>query len=97
MGLFRNFRASVRYTAQRQTNWNQDYVLTWNMLPGLRVNAQLFQIDTDNVRTTFRRSASLIWDLGSRSGFYFRVAEVDFGGLGGTTTESFQQGFRITF
>jgi len=91
------FRGSLRYTAQRTTNWTQEYTATYTILPGMRINGQFFQIESDGVRTTFRRSASFFWDLGRRNSLYLRVAEVDVAGAGGATTESFQQGIRIVF
>ena len=91
------FRGALRYTAQRTKNWTQDYTVTFTVLPGLRITGQFFEIETDNVRTSFRRSASLFWDLGRRNSLYLRVAEVDVVGSGGATTESFQQGIRISF
>jgi len=91
------FRGSLRYSAQRTTNWTQEYTVTYTILHGMRVNGQFFQIETDGVRTTFRRSASFFWDLGRRNSLYLRVAEIDIAGAGGTTTESFQQGIRIVF
>jgi len=91
------FRSSIRYTAQRTRTWTQDHLLSWNLLPSVRISAQLFQIETDDVRTTYRRSANLNWSLGARTWFYFRVAEVDFAGPGGTSTNLFQQGFRLSF
>jgi len=90
-------RASLRYQSQRNRTWTQDYLLSWTIFPGLRVSTEVFEIDTDNVRTTFRSTTNLNWDLTPRASFYMRVATLDFTGVGGTRSELFQQGFRITF
>jgi len=90
-------RASLRSTRQKFRYWTQDYLLSWNILPSVRLSAQLFESAEDDVTTTMRKSAILNWDITNRSTLYLRVAEVDLSGTGGTRTVSFQQGFRLSF
>jgi hypothetical protein len=90
-------RGALRYTAQRTEGWTQEYLVSWNLLRNMQVSAQLFEIESDGVTTNSRKSATLNWGIGSSSSLYLRLAEVDFSGTGGNTTESFQQGLRISF
>jgi hypothetical protein len=90
-------RASLRSTRQTIRVWTQDYLLSWNILPSVRVSAQFFEILEENMTTTMRKSVNLNWDLGARSTLYLRLAELDFSGTGGARTVSFQQGFRWNF
>ncbi len=90
-------RATLRSTSQTIRVLTQDYLLSWNILPSVRISAQLYEILEDDSTTSLRKSATLNWTLGARSTLYFRLAEVDFSGTGGARTVSFQQGFRWSF
>jgi hypothetical protein len=90
-------RATLRSTKQSIRVWTQDYLVSWNVLPSVRVSAQFYEILEDDNTTSLRKSANLNWTLGARSTLYFRLAEVDFSGTGGARTVSFQQGFRWSF
>jgi hypothetical protein len=90
-------RASLRSTRQSVRYWTQDYLVSWNILPSVRLSAQYYEILEEDTSTTRRKSAILNWDLGARSTLYLRLAEVDYSGTGGARTVSFQQGFRLSF
>jgi len=90
-------RASLRSTKQSIRVWTQDYLVSWNILPSVRLSAQYYEILEEDISVTRRKSAILNWDLGARSTLYLRLAEVDYSGTGGARTVSFQQGFRLSF
>jgi hypothetical protein len=90
-------RATLSATRQSFRYWTQDYLVSWNVLPSVRLSAQMYEILEDDTTTTMRKSVRLNWDIGARSTLYLRLAEVDYSGTGGTRTVSFQQGFRWNF
>jgi len=90
-------RVSLRQTSEVSDRGTIDALLSWAVLPSLRLSVQHYELTDDDLTTTLRRSANLDWELGARTNIYLRVAEVDLSGGGGDRTTSFQQGFRMGF
>jgi hypothetical protein len=90
-------RASIRQTSEQSDRALIDALLSWAILPALRLSVQHYELTDDDLTTTLRRSANLDWELGARTNIYLRLAEVDLSGGGGDRTTSFQQGFRMGF
>jgi len=90
-------RVSVRHTQEERDRFLVDGLVSWNILPSLRVSAQHYELGVNDFVTTLRQSVNLNWELTRRANVYLRVAKVDLSGSGGNRTTSFQQGFRLGF
>ena len=90
-------RVTVRDTREESDRFSVDGLITWNMLPSLRISAQHYELGVAEVVTSLRQSINLNWELSRRANFYLRLAKVDLSGSGGSLTTSFQQGFRLGF
>ena len=87
----------MRETSEESDRFIFDGLVTWNILPSLRVSAQHYELGVEEMVTTLRQSLNLNWELTRRANVYLRLAKVDLSGSGGTRTTSFQQGFRLSF
>ena len=90
-------RASLRQTSETSDRGTIDALLSWAMLPNLRLSVQHYELTDDDLTTTLRRGVNMDWELGARTNIYLRVAEIDLSGAGGDRTTTFQQGFRMGF
>ena len=90
-------RAAVRQSREDSDHFSVDGLVTWNILPNLRISAQHYELGVAEIVTTLRQSLNLNWELTRRANLYLRLAKVDLSGSGGSRTTSFQQGFRIGF
>lgn len=91
------FRGSIRILSELSDSVIEDYLLSWNVTSSFRISAQSYGHESDGLMRTERHSVNASLDLGARSNLYFRAAEVDLSGSGGTRTVSYQQGFRMAF
>jgi len=66
-------RATLRSTKQTVRVYTQDYLVSWNILPSVRLSAQYYEILEDDNTTSLRKSANLNWALSNRSNLYFRL------------------------
>jgi len=93
--LFARFSRRVR--SELSDSLNLEFLVSWNILPSLRISAQHFEYATNDRVTSMRRNANLNWELTKQANLYLRLSMVDLSGSGGIRTTSFQQGFRLSF
>ena len=90
-------RSSLRHNRYNSDKITIDFLLSWNIIKKLRLSVQHYELSDDFNTTTLRRSINANWDIGLKSRYYARWAEVNLSGGGGAATTSFQQGLRIGF
>ncbi len=90
-------RATVRSTREETRRYTVDGLISWNVLPSVRISVQHYELGVDQDVTTLRQGINLNWELSRRANLYLRVAKLDLSGGGGNRTTSFQQGLRIGF
>ena len=90
-------RVTLRDTREESDRYTVAGLVSWNLLPSVRLSVQHYELGADQTVTTLRQSANLNWELTRKASLYLRVAKLDLSGGGGTRTTSFQQGFRINF
>ncbi len=90
-------RASLNVTDDTRRDVVRDVLVAWSLSPRVSMNAQA-QINTSDGRTRSERySLQTTYGMGSRGSLYAGIVDLDQTAVGGTSTVSFQQGFRIVF
>ncbi len=91
-------RGTINIVDDVKDNMSQNYLLSWNMLPKLKLSARaILQESGDYGHQSKSYGVNATYDTSARSSLYLRYHVNDLSEIGGTRTASFQQGFRTAF